>query len=290
MGALYVGDSGKVLRVNAGFDLSANTELSLTFTKPDGTQVVKLTADGVAIGLADTTDPDLGQLVQNEYVTYTIETGLIDSEGLWQVYLTYTDTTSDPDDIYIGSSAEFSVVAPAAASSLTTDYASAFYNSYFTLAQIDNKVLSLGATRDISSWTSKTSEEKVQTITYVTEEMDNYVYKGVLSSLVVAPGMQWPRSGVTYQNGLTIPDTVNPAFLLTYIASRSVEVSDNLIPRSKTVALNIKRQKLGDLEQEYYNRKDAQPSQDAKKTPSFAILQPYLLTGSTGNSVILQRG
>ena len=102
-------ESGKNLNVNAGFDMSSNTELTLTFTKPDGTtQVTKTTADGVALGAGET-DPDLGVLTANEYVTYPIEAGFLDTAGTWQVDLTYTNTASTPDDVFIGECASFTV-------------------------------------------------------------------------------------------------------------------------------------------------------------------------------------
>ena len=106
--SLRVGEVGKVLRVASGFDMSSNTELTLTFTLPDGTTTTKTTADGVALG-AGVTDPDLGVLAANEYVEYDIESGFLSQSGSWKVSLTYTNTTPTPDDIYIGECATFTV-------------------------------------------------------------------------------------------------------------------------------------------------------------------------------------
>lgn len=114
---LKVGETGKIFRVAAGFDMSSYTELALTFTKPSGTVVIKLTADGVTIG-AGVTDPTLGVLSANEYVDYEIEAGLLDEASIldtdgtytdWQVYLTYTNTAVNPDDIFIGNCTTFRV-------------------------------------------------------------------------------------------------------------------------------------------------------------------------------------
>lgn len=109
--AIFVESEGWVLRVNAGFDMSSNTELSLIFTKPDGTSVTKTSADGVAIG-AGVTDADLGVLAANEYVEYSIENGLITSAdaGEWTVQLLYTNTTPAPDDLFYGTLAYFTVL------------------------------------------------------------------------------------------------------------------------------------------------------------------------------------
>lgn len=108
--SLTVGESGKIFRVSAGFTMSANTELTLTFTKPDNTAVTKTKTGGeVVLGTSNITDPILGALLANQYVEYTIEPGFLDQTGTWSVYLTYTDTAPTPDSIYIGTQNTFTV-------------------------------------------------------------------------------------------------------------------------------------------------------------------------------------
>lgn len=107
-------ESGKVLRVAAGFDLSSNTELTLQFVLPDATEVTKTKSGGeVVLGTSNVIDADLGALLANEYVEYTIEAGFLSVAGEWQVKLTYTNTASAPDDVYIGDCATFTVTDPA---------------------------------------------------------------------------------------------------------------------------------------------------------------------------------
>lgn len=106
--SLKINETGKILRVAASFDMSSNTELTLDFTLPDGTTAQKTSSDGVVIG-SGVTDPDLGVLNANEYVEYPIETGFLSQTGTWQVSLTYTNTGSTPDDVYIGNCATFEV-------------------------------------------------------------------------------------------------------------------------------------------------------------------------------------
>lgn len=113
-----VGESGKIFRVAASFDMSSNTELTLTFTKPDETTFTKTKTGGeVVLGTSNITDPDLGSLLANEYVEYTVEPGVFDVAGgstdtnPWKVYLTYTNTTPDPDDVFIGDCKAFTVEA-----------------------------------------------------------------------------------------------------------------------------------------------------------------------------------
>lgn len=112
--SLVEGEVGKIIRVAAGYDMSSNTELTLDFTLPNGTEVQKLSADGVVLG-AGVTDPDLGILAANEYVEYTTEVGFLGTagagihSGTWEVVLTYTNTTPTPDQVYIGLCGEFTV-------------------------------------------------------------------------------------------------------------------------------------------------------------------------------------
>jgi len=112
--SLIEGEVGKVIRVAGAFDMSANTELTLDFKLPDGSEVQKLTADGVTLGVG-VTDPDLGVLAANEYVEYTTEAGFLGTAGAgvhsgdWEVVLTYTNTTPTPDQVYIGNCAAFTV-------------------------------------------------------------------------------------------------------------------------------------------------------------------------------------
>jgi len=115
--SLIVGEVGKPIRVAAGFDMSSNTEITATFTKPDLTTSIKtLTAGELTLGTG-VTDPDLGVLAANEYVEYEVEVGFLNQAGdktddnPWKVYLTYTNTVPTPDDIFIGTCNPFTVAA-----------------------------------------------------------------------------------------------------------------------------------------------------------------------------------
>ena len=107
---MKVGETGITFRVGASYDMSSETELELTFTKPDATTVTKSQTGGeVTLGTSAVTDSDLGALSANEYVEYEIESGFLDTAGTWKVYLTYTNTTPTPDDVFIGDCVEFEV-------------------------------------------------------------------------------------------------------------------------------------------------------------------------------------
>lgn len=110
--SLTIGESGKILRVAASFDMSSNTELTLDFILPDGTTAQKTKSGGeVVLGTSNVTDTDLGAILANQYVEYDIEAGFLSQSGAWKVSLKYTNTTPTPDDVYIGTCATFTVAA-----------------------------------------------------------------------------------------------------------------------------------------------------------------------------------
>lgn len=95
-----VGESGTIIRADAARDISDNTELSLVFTKPDGTQIIKTKTGGkVSLGIVDVFDESLGEtLLANQYVEYPLEASLFDVRGeQWERYLIYDrDNVSPP--------------------------------------------------------------------------------------------------------------------------------------------------------------------------------------------------
>lgn len=79
---MNVNEWGVVFRLNTNYDMSGNTALSLTFTKPNGTTLtVTPTAPAVAASGFDA----------NEYFQYTFVDGDVDQDGPWSVRGTYTD-------------------------------------------------------------------------------------------------------------------------------------------------------------------------------------------------------
>ncbi len=103
-----VGEANKPHNVNAAFDMSANTELTLTYTLPSGLIVIKNSADGVILGNILYTDPDTGEIFQpNEYAIYPVEDGFLSEPGTWNVYVTYDNAGTG--DTYIGNCGTFPV-------------------------------------------------------------------------------------------------------------------------------------------------------------------------------------
>lgn len=104
---LKVGEIGKTIRVDAGFDMSFNTELTLVFIKPDGTTLTKLSADGVTAPGVEVTAPDGEVFESNQYFEYDFVSGDLDQSGQWMVYGKYTDATPKT---FIGDCVSFSVL------------------------------------------------------------------------------------------------------------------------------------------------------------------------------------
>ncbi|WP_372857641.1 hypothetical protein [Pseudoalteromonas sp.] len=93
-------DIGRIFAIDADFDLSGNTELRVVFTKPDGTIVEKLKADGVTAPGVDLTicvDGVDQTFLANEYFQYSSEAGLLDLTGSWTIHGEYVDAT--PKDL-----------------------------------------------------------------------------------------------------------------------------------------------------------------------------------------------
>lgn len=107
--SLKVGEVGKTIVVNAGFDMSANTDLELIFTKPDQTTLTVNKAGGVTISastLVVTIDGVQQTLNANEYWLYNTKSGDLDQAGTWVVRGRYIDAT--PKE-FCGNSSSFQV-------------------------------------------------------------------------------------------------------------------------------------------------------------------------------------
>ena len=106
--ALHVSEVGKSIVVNAGYDLSANTSLSLVFTKPDQTTLtVTSGVTAPASTLVVTIDGVSTTLNANEYWLYATASGDLDQAGTWSVHGKYVDAS--PKD-FCGESSTFTVL------------------------------------------------------------------------------------------------------------------------------------------------------------------------------------
>lgn len=100
---IFVGETGRTIRLNAGIDMSNNTDLKIVFVRPDRTVIEKAKADGVELGMADIADPALGALLARRYLNHEVETGLFDVGGTWSVYVKYENHAITPPENLYGS-------------------------------------------------------------------------------------------------------------------------------------------------------------------------------------------
>lgn len=109
---IRVGESGKPIRYWCKIDMRSYTLLTLTFTKPDGSTFQR-TSGGtppVSLGQITVNDHDLGRINRYEYMEYTCQATDFDQPGTWTLQGKYTDTSVEPDDIFIGPATEFEVL------------------------------------------------------------------------------------------------------------------------------------------------------------------------------------
>ena len=84
---MNVGEYGVQFVLGTSFDMSANTSLSLTFTKPDGTTLT-VTNPAVTIS-ASPIVTTAGTFDANTYFLYTFVSGDVSVAGDWTVRGTY---------------------------------------------------------------------------------------------------------------------------------------------------------------------------------------------------------
>ncbi len=97
MSVLKVGEIGKIVQMGSGgFDLSANTDLKIQFTKPDQTQLIVDKAGGVSAPITPTTVDVNGvstTFEANEYWQYAFVSGDLDQSGTWRANGIFIDGT-----------------------------------------------------------------------------------------------------------------------------------------------------------------------------------------------------
>lgn len=174
--------------------------------------------------------------------------------------------------------------------SLDSLYTSVNYNSYVvTTAALTVYVDALDGFYDISSWTAATTPQKENLTLGAVNDLNMFDFIGSVNSSIVSPfNMKWPRQDTMYVNGVTIGNTEIPIFILQYLAERVIEKLANPIS-GKFDTGGVKRQKLGDLEQEFFSPYDKRYGKSTlKKFPSFEIIRPYT-TNSANNMRYLMR-
>lgn len=87
--ALNVNEYGFPLVFSTGYDMSAETSISIAFTKPDGTALT-VSNPSVTVPVIDLETTD-GLFLANQYVSYTFASGDVDQVGIWSARVIYND-------------------------------------------------------------------------------------------------------------------------------------------------------------------------------------------------------
>lgn len=82
-----VGDFGRYYRLNANFDMSGFSSISLVITRPDGSSITKASPD-VALIATDLSTP-LGPFLANQHIAYKFADGDLNAAGNYSVRLSY---------------------------------------------------------------------------------------------------------------------------------------------------------------------------------------------------------
>jgi len=179
--------------------------------------------------------------------------------------------------------------------SLDSVYTSATYNSYFaTVDEATAEIRKLKGFIDVSSWEDSDSDITKENISLAaTKDLNSFAFEGATNSSIVSPyNMTWPRSGTLYQNGVSILDDEIPIFVLEYLARRCIEILDFDQQKifSTNLQSNIKKQKIGSLEKEFFSPKDMAGKEiDLNDFPSYDGLRPYIESSVSSNLTYLVR-
>lgn len=167
------------------------------------------------------------------------------------------------------------------------------YNSYVDLSEINALISELSVCTNVALWDALSDIDKENLTIKATDNLNSFEYCGSLNNSVVSPNnMAWPRSGVTYSNSVAISPTEIPTFVKKYVASRNLEIL-NFGPEAAnalTIPNNIKKQKLGGLEQEFFGPKEMTANTlNLNDFISYETVKPYVKNNRAGNSIVLMR-
>lgn len=93
---IRMGESGKINRINTNFDMSNNTSITFTYTKPSGAVVV-----GVATIGDQTVTIDGVPVLANFWASYVFTAADLDEAGDYDVLVTYNNATTTPPTILL---------------------------------------------------------------------------------------------------------------------------------------------------------------------------------------------
>lgn len=108
--SIKLGESNKTLDIDADYDISGFTDLTMKLTAPSGAIKTFTNATGSRVTAPTGTSPD--SIPANEYWRLITLTTDFDESGTWTVCCTYTDTGTTPDTVWQGDAVTI-VIGPA---------------------------------------------------------------------------------------------------------------------------------------------------------------------------------
>jgi hypothetical protein len=101
-----------------------------------------------------------------------------------------------------------------------TDYTSAGYNAYGEVAEIGDLIMFIETARGkTSGWSALSTEQKEMKIIDASFSLKSVDFAGTLNPAVITRNpMKFPRSGLIYDNGDTVPDNIVPEEIKMYVA------------------------------------------------------------------------
>lgn len=147
-------------------------------------------------------------------------------------------------------------------------------------------------------WTALSEADKEASLMAATSNLDTLSYKGErcdpsTDDANLPQALKWPRSGITC-DGVTITCAALPRPIVTATCLLALQLHSNpdaIIGAPTATTGSIKKQKLGDLEQEFYDVKEGQNAKiDAtapillQKFPWLVDILPTCLLATTGGS------
>lgn len=174
---------------------------------------------------------------------------------------------------------------------LDSVFTSSTYNSYLaTIEEINDIVSNLDGVIDgINKWTELDSDnQKTNVWIAAVKDLNSFEFVGVINSSINSPfNMKWPRTGTCYVNGIKIGSSEIPQFILEYLSRRVIEslLYDENEPISRQTKSHIKKQKVGSLEQEFFDSGESGGTTiNLREMPSFQCIKPYV-TGATNSNL-----
>lgn len=173
---------------------------------------------------------------------------------------------------------------------IDNDYASSLYNSYFVdIADLDTFVSALDGFWNLTSWNALTDAQKENIMHGAIADLNSFCFNGAVNGSINSPyNMKFPRTGIDYQNGVSIGSADTPIFVKEYIAERVLEKNANIKDGSFYDG-RIKKNVLGKLSQEFHNPRDTTILVNTlRKASSFTRIN-YYVCGLSGNFKYVQR-